>query len=353
MSSVINDPRQWLNFVPDTLKASPLYTELWEHLRDDSEVLALAALVDTNQPIPITFFTAVNYLVLAEPQHPLALFYPYLHGVGAPPLSEAYPFFHDFVLAHYEELRKLLPTARLQTNEVTRCANLLPAFFLAWELGGLKPLNMIEVGSSAGFNLLWYLYHYSYGRASETSDILLGENPSPVRIHCELDGPHLPSLPETLPRVAVCQGIELVPRNIHHEEDMRWVRAAIWPEERARHQLLDTVIRFAQQTPFRLHSGDATHVLPALLAAIPEYQTGVIWHSYAINQGPFEVQERIEQQVADASYTRTLYRVSLEFVEKAGPRLELMTYKKGNMVKREHLANCAVHGERMTWRLPS
>src|SRR5438876_3101929 len=52
-------------------------------------------------------------------------------------------------------------------------------------------------------------------------------------IHCEVAGPYLPPLPETaLPFVASCQGIELVPRDIYDEEDMRWVRAAIRSEER-------------------------------------------------------------------------------------------------------------------------
>jgi hypothetical protein len=153
--------------------------------------------------------------------------------------------------------------------------------------------------------------------------------------------------------VALCQGIELLPRDLSNEADMRWVRAAIWPEERARHYLLDAVIRFARQTPFLLHKGDACDYLPALLAAIPEQHTAVVWHSYAVHQGPLQVQERIEQQLAAASHKQTIYRISLEFIEQAGPTLELMTYAKGRMVEREYLANCAVHGERMTWLLPS
>lgn len=353
MSSPINDPRHWLKFVPDTLKASPLYTELWKHLKDDPEMLAFMELADKNQPLLIIFFTVVNFLLLAEPHHPLALYYPYLHQTNALPVSEAYSFFREFVFAHREEVCDLLPTARLQTNEVTRCANLLPAFILAYQRSGYQPLNMIEIGSSAGLNLLWHKYCYHYGSSLTTDDIIVGDLSSPIQIRCEIVGSHLPPLSEAaLPVVASCQGIELVPRDISDEQDMRWVRAAIWPEEGKRHQVLDAAIVFARQQGISLHAGDACDLLPAMLAAIPPSQTAIIWDSYAINQGPIAVQQRILQQLVDASRERKLYRASLEFAfeqQAPGPQLALYEYQGGEIVKQEVLARCAVHGEHMIW----
>jgi hypothetical protein len=154
-----------------------------------------------------------------------------------------------------------------------------------------------------------------------------------------------------LPLVASCQGIELVPRDIYNERDMKWVQAAIWPEETWRYPLLDTAIAFARKQGMPLHTGDACDLLPAMLAAIPASQTAVVWDSYAVNQGPIAVQQRILQQIADASRERTLYRVSLEFAleQQAGPRLALFEYRGGQLVKQEVLAHCTVHGERMTW----
>lgn len=352
MSLTIDDPRNWLEFIPNTLKASPLYCELWEHIKGDAEILAFVNLVDKDQPNLVTFFTCVNFLLLREPHQPLALYYPYLHNEGAPPLTEAYSFFRDFVLARGAQLRNLLPTARLQTNEPTRCTNLMPAFVLAYQRGGYQSLNMVEIGSSSGLNLLWNRYGYQYRSGLTTEDITVGDFTSPVQVHCELDGPHLPPLPDmTLPRVASCQGIELYPRDIHDEQDMRWVRAAIWPEELARHQVLDAAIRFAQQEHLHLHQGDACDLLPALLADIPTSQTAVVWSSYAVNQGPIAIKECIDLQIREASHRIPIYRVALEFAleKQAGPQLELSEYQGGQIVKQELLARCAVHGERMIW----
>src|ERR1051326_1102437 len=182
----IHDPRNWLALVPDTLQASPLYTALWTGLKEDLELLPLLTLVDPDQPLPITFFTTVNFLVLANPFHPFALYYPVLHPDQRSPLDKAYLLFREFVYDHLDPLKTLLPTARLQTNEVTRCANLLPAFVLAYRRGGEYPLNMIELGSSAGLQLHWHRYHYQYGSALFEHHRLVGDETSPVHVRCQL-----------------------------------------------------------------------------------------------------------------------------------------------------------------------
>lgn len=353
MSFSIPDPRQWLTFVPATLSASPLYSELWRHLRNDQDILGLLALIESNQPLPVTFFTAVNFLVLAEPQHPLARFYPILQTHTLPP-SEAYPCFRAFVREHREALEALLPTARLQTNEVTRCANLLPAFTLAYEHGGYQPLHMIEMGCSAGLNLLWPHYGYHYGCDFATVDLRSGEQSAPVQISCELAGTRFPPVPDAVdtpfPQVARCQGIELCPRDLGKEEDVRWLRAAIWPEERERYRLLDAALAFARSMPLPVQQGDACDLLPDLLAAIPDDQTAVVWHSFAVEQGPVAVKIRLDQQIADASRRIPIYRVALEFTPHAPlPQLELAVYREGKIRTHTILAQCAIHGEHMTW----
>ncbi|MGH2507284.1 MAG: DUF2332 domain-containing protein [Ktedonobacteraceae bacterium] len=350
-----SDPRHWLDRVPQTLHASPLYRAFWEQTKDDPELLALLELVPKDQPLPITFFTAVNYLVLGEPHNPLLPFYPSSQPEQTRPATEVAPVFRAFVLDHREALQALLPTARLQTNEVTRCANLLPAFLLAYRRGKQKALNLLEIGSSAGLNLLWYRYGYRYRYEHEKQgleDLRFNGVQSPVQIQCQLnDVQPFPLTPTTaLPRVARCEGIEICPRDLHNEQDMRWVRAAIWPEEVERQRTLDAALALARSVEVPVHKGDACDLLPELLAAMPLTHTAVVWHSFAVNQGPREVKELLHVQMAEASHQRPIYRIALE-VEPAAPLpcLQLSEYQNGRMVSQEVLAHCALHGERMTW----
>ena len=342
---LVADPQWWQSYISSTVQDSPLYSEFYAHLPYDQELRPLLALIDQSQPVPTLFFSTVNFLLLRSVEHPLAEFYPYL--CAAPrPAREVYPFFHEFCLAHEEELRQILPGARLQTNEVTRCANLLPAFARIFQRGGQQPLALLEIGASAGLNLSWDRYGYDYGQAQ------CGDRHSPVQVVCGVDGEYPPPLPATLPTVGSRQGIDLAPLDIADEEHVYWLRACIWPEEVARYALLDAAIDLARRNPPKIVQGDACVLLPELLAAIPPEQTVCLWHSFVLRQCPPEVGARIEELLCHFARQRTLYRVSLEYMQpdrRYPPQLELLTYEKGEMLQRELLATCAVHGERMQW----
>lgn len=347
-----HDPHHWLEITEPTLAASPLYSAFWQGMKQDSELLALLDRVGKHQPLPITFFTAINYLVLGEPDTPLARFYSYLQPEETWPASGVYPVFRDFVLAHREMLKTLLPTARLQTNEVTRCANLLPAFSWAYQHGGYQQLNMIEIGASAGLNLRWFQYGYRYVQREPTQAWQMNDPTVPVQVCCEVqarEGFPLSSFP-TMPRVVKCQGIELMPRDLHNAYDVRWLRASIWPEELERYRLLDTALAFARTQPIIIHPGDACDILPALLSTIPARHTAVVWHSFSLNQGPPEVKEKVIEQIAHASWGMPIYRIGLEVEPEARlPLLTFFEYREGRVVTQEVMACCALHGEHMTW----
>jgi len=352
-SFMSNDPRGWLNWATQVLDHSPLYTHLFAGMKTDAEILDLLTLIDADQPNLILFFSAINFLLLSNPQDPFAAFFPYL-SPHPRPLAEAYPFFREFCLAHERELRNLLPTARLQTNEVTRCANLVPAFALVYQHGGGKPLAGVELGASGGLNLNWDRYQYIYSNTFTSNTYTLGADPS-VQVHCTIEGNFPPLFSQTIPLMASRIGIELSPLDLKHERDVNWIRACIWPEEIWRYRLLDAALAFAQQYPPgpNVLAGDACELLPDVLATIPPEQTICIWHSFAINQGPAHVRERIEQFLIDFSRERTVYRVSLELEPTnpahPSPKLEIHTYRQGKPHQSEWLASCVLHGERMQW----
>ncbi len=345
----LDDPRGWMKVILPTLVRSPLYHQCASGMADDAEMVELLNLVDKAQPMLILFFTMVNFLLLRDRNHPLAQFYPYL--TERPRLAQdAYPSFRDFCLSHRSELREMLPQARLQTNEVTRCACLLPAFHLVHTRGGGKPLALIEIGASAGLNLNWFRYGYTYQHM-----LAVGHRDSPVQLHCGLHGEHTPDVPGILPVVARSIGIDLHPLHLNNEAEVRWLRAHIWPEETWRYSLLDAAIRLARLHPARLLAGDACHLLPELLAQASLEHTVCVFHSFALNQGPKVVRQQIEQQLAHASRTRTLFQIALEVDPGASglPTLELRTYHGGVLAGLERLAHCTLHGEYLTWLKPA
>jgi hypothetical protein len=128
--------------------ASPLYERLSVSVAADPEMLALAARAGS-VPVPNLFFAAAHFLLLRGAEHPVSRFYPSLCEEPHP-AENAYPAFRSSCLERQAGIRELISQRRVQTNEVRRCACLLPAFGIVSDQTEGRPLALVEVGASAG-----------------------------------------------------------------------------------------------------------------------------------------------------------------------------------------------------------
>src|SRR5438128_1793929 len=165
---------------------STLYMNLALRVAEDPELLGLAASAQEKAAVPNLFFSAVHFLLLKGEHHQLAAFYPSLNN-DSKHYDFAYPYFRNFVLEHKNEIDRIITTRFVQTNEVGRCAILVPAFELVVRKTKNRPLALIEIGSSAGLTLLWDRYHYQYNKTLQC-----GNPNSPVQVECLLRGEKRP-----------------------------------------------------------------------------------------------------------------------------------------------------------------
>jgi hypothetical protein len=321
---------------------SPLYARLAADIAEDADLLTLAAQAPPGQPIAVFFLGAVHYLIRQEPDHPLAAFYPDLAGEAIAP-GDPFPRFRAFCLDHAAGLVDLLRTRRVQTNEVQRCACLLPVFGRVAERGGGRPLALVEVGASAGLNLRWdhYGYRYSDGTA-------IGDPAAPVQLACTLRGDKHPPLPAAFPAIASRTGIDLNPVDLRDLDAVRWLRALIWPEQTNRAALLDQAVAGVLADPPPLRAGDALALLPDVFAAIPLDTTLCIWHSFTLNQFPHEAREQFSRVLAAESTHRAVYQIWMEGFPGDRPNIRLFTYQAGERTE-ELLAYCSPHGYWLEW----
>jgi hypothetical protein len=317
---------------------SPLYERLSLGIAEDGNLLDLAACARSVPPTNL-FFAAVHLLLLGGARHPLAGFYDSV-SEGALESGDPFPAFRSFCLEHAREIREILSTRRVQTNEVRRCALLLPAFGLAAQRAG-RPLALVEVGASAGLNLLFDRYAYDYGDGE-----MRGESGSAVRLRCEIRGDRPPPLPDELPEVACRLGIDLNPLDVRDGETVRWLEALVWPEEFAcRAPLLRRAISTARSSPPALLAGDALDLLPEVLANLPEGATPCVFHSFTLNQFPIDAREEFSAILASHASRRNLYRVSVEWLGGGdAPVLSLSRYAQAG-IEEQTLARCDDHGE--------
>src|SRR5436190_18684490 len=145
----------WTFYSDDARRTgSELYARIAAGIGADEELKALAAHARKGQPHANMIMAAVHFLLLRGAQHGLRRFYPTLGGTASVSGEDPFPHFKDFVEAHRDQLLALIEARVTNTNEVGRSALLHPAFrTLAGEANA--PLHLIEIGPSAGLNLIW------------------------------------------------------------------------------------------------------------------------------------------------------------------------------------------------------
>jgi hypothetical protein len=326
---------------------SPLYMSLALRVAEDSELLRLAASSQEKAALPNLFFAAVHLLLLKGVRHQLAAFYPSLNN-SSQRYDYVYPYFRSFVLEHREEIREITTTHSVQTNEVGRCAVLLPAFELVAAATERQPLTIIEIGSSAGLTLLWDQYRYRYGEGLDC-----GDPNSPVKIECSLRGEMRPPIPGQLPKVASRTGIDLSPIDLNNAENAQWLRALVWPDNQKRARQLEPAIRLVKQAPPRIITGNALDLLPSLINKVPDKAPLCIYHSFTLTLASGEPREKLHSLLTKASKKRDMFLVWMEWAtDSETPLLGLAKFS--NTIKTEKiLARCHSHGEWLEWMIDS
>lgn len=321
---------------------SPLYAALSRKIADTPDLLALADLARPGQPRPNMLFAAVHKLLLEGRDDPLAGFYASLTETPQP-ANEAFPLFLSFCQTNAEEVRALLASRAVGTNEVRRAACLLPAFAtIARE--SPEPLQLIEIGASAGLNLFWDRYDHDYGIGGT-----IGREPPALRLHCDLRGGFGAfRLPSRIPRIGVRIGIDPDPMDLGNPDDLAWLRALIWPEQRDRAERLLTAAQLVGADRPDMRAGLGNDLLRDAFGALPESGTACIFHSFTLNQFSADAKARFEALLGALGESRPLYRIGLEWGNAEAPELRLWYHHQGQVSERL-LAHCDAHGAWIVW----
>lgn len=288
----------------ECLGSSELYYRLSLEIAKDEEVLELAGFSDRGQPIPNLFFGTVHYLLASNPDEPLARFYPSVATDSAQRPEHAYPAFRSFALSRSEAIQELLVTRLVQTNEVRRCAYLYPAIMYAARCFKGRPLALLEIGTSAGLNLLWDKYSYRYGDLEP-----LGDTESPVLISSDFRGEIPGCLYEPIPAVSHRIGLDLNIVDTKDPDEAAWLRALVWPEHLERRAILDAALQHRSGFELDLRSGDAFSMLTNVVREIPKDPVICIYHTHVANQVSVDVQKTFLLELAELGRHRDLIHI--------------------------------------------
>jgi hypothetical protein len=292
---------------------SPLYARLCRAFAEDPVAAAIVG-SDPSWDAPLRLLGGLHYLVLGR------------EASWDDPLERHAAFLTDFVR-----------TQRVQTNEVQRSWILLPLFLRAARFLA-DGFDLVELGSSAGLNLVWDRYRYSYAAggwgAREARVRLTGEERSPVPAG---------SLARAV-RIRRRVGIDLAPVDVTTDDGARLLRSFVWAGQPERLERLDRAIETVCESPPVLVRGDVGDELPNVLEDRPTlvFETAVLGYL---------------DDATLASIRRTLARARapVAFVSAGRPRndveawgMRIVTYPGGG---REFVGHADFHGAWLDYRL--
>lgn len=273
--------------------SSELYEVLSLKVSEDDEMLELCSEAQNGQPVPNLLFGAVHYLLLKGKEHQLKEYYPSITNPPRKIDNATFGSFKEFCNVFRNEIVSILKSKLVQTNEVRRCAYLYPIFSLIYSKVE-KPLSLIEIGTSAGLQLLWDKYSYSYG-----TDETYGDNNSSVHITSELKGENIPLFLPKSPPVASKIGLDLHISDLRNSEDYLWLKSLIWTEHQERLELFESAARCFKENPVELIEGDGVTLLTDVVETLPKDTAICIFHTHVANQIPedskYELLEKIKK----------------------------------------------------------
>lgn len=252
---------------------SPLYADLLSRAAADVESSGPTAEVLRDQRRPpgpsalaLRLMGAVNRLVLAGDEPALAALYRDADRDEVATWRE----FRSVLERNLDLLRSLVELP-VQTNEIGRCAALLPGFFAVAEETGL-PLRILEVGASAGLNLSWDRYRYA------AQEPLWGPPGSPVTIPLEIEGPG--SLPEPARiEIAERRGCDSAPIDPTTEAGRLALLAYVWPDQLSRVERLRAALGVAAESRTPVESAAAAPWVEQMLSEPHPGRATVLYHS--------------------------------------------------------------------------
>jgi len=195
-----------------------------------------------------------------------------------------------------------------QTNEAGRSSGFVAAMLWLAEQGLPARFAPLEIGSSAGINLMIERYRWNLG------GVEVGADDPVMRFQPEWRGPPPPA---HAIRIAVPQGCDVAPLDLTAPAQALRLKAFIWPEHTERFARLEAAIAAAKEQPPRLVKMRAADFVESRLARPQEEgTTRVLVHSIVWQYLPDEEKQRITEAMeaagANATPERPLAWIALE-----------------------------------------
>ena len=325
---------------------SPLYVRMMRDAAGDIDRGGTVARLFDGVPAPpgsvpqLRLMAALHYLVLSGQAPALAAFYP--SAGGERPVDGVWPLVEVVIDEHFDQIRARLHRT-VQTNEPGRSAVLFAG--LLWLTDRhRRPIRLLEVGASAGLNLLADRYSYVIGGRE------LGDPASPLRFVDPWTPPPAIDVEDAAARLEIVAraGCDPAPLDPSWPDDQLTLLSYIWPDELHRIERMRAALSVAARDPIPVAAQRGSIWLPEVLRAARGSELTVVWHSVMRQYVDPDEWAAIERTLSDAAGSSPIARLSMEPASDRHAAMQLTVHDPAG-APATRLAVCDDHGLPIRW----
>lgn len=287
--------------------------------------------------LPLRAAGGIHALHLSEAAHELAPIYADAEDINDETIIAGVVRRHDAALLAWLD-------GPPQTNEAGRSSNFIAAMLWLAGQGSPPRFDCLEIGSSAGINLMIDRYHYDLG------GVHVGPRPGAMAFTPEWRGHHPPM---HAIEIASLKGCDVAPVDLTDAAQALRLKAYIWPEHEIRFARIEAAIAEAHEAkPNLVHANAADFVEAELAKPQAAGTTRLLMHSIVWQYVPADQQARVttamEAAGAQATAERPLAWIALEANRTMHHHELVVRYWPGGGVERK-LAHAHAHGAWVEW----
>ncbi|AZG48043.1 DUF2332 domain-containing protein [Gordonia insulae] len=333
----------------DAPGTSALYTRVAVAISESDDALRAIGTAPARKRSPALILAALHDLALAGRAPELAAAYADGdRGAAADAAMDTLRRMTDTVVA-------LAESRKVRLDETGRHPVLYPSIAATAHRVGASVIGLIDVGNPVGLNLAVDRVGITYSNGQS-----LGDMSSPVQQSASIVGDRVvptTAVPEVVARVLV----DVDPLDSTDDDDTRWLRACVPPDQPERAAALRAELTLAAAAPPVLVPGDVVDVLPDAVARVPSDALPVVTTTWSLSRLPLERRLRFLQRLDEAATDRPVAWVSVEGVGVApsvptmgdrhasGHSIIGVTVFDHSMMRAEAVGRCWSRGAMLAW----
>lgn len=253
---------------------------------------------------------AVHFLVLKSPSCALAQYFPSVAGseTRLTPL-ELGRAFEDFYWSRHTNIWEIISSRDVQIAKLGRLSLLTIALKCIENNISIDPYTFVDVGTSAGFGMLWQNFAYDFGPHGK-----FGPSAPLDELRCSIESSSNLGLSGAIRSPERAVGIDPAPIFANDEDGRLWLRALTAPDDPSGHNQLRSGLAAVQNAGLEIIRGCVTEVLPHLESVIPLDHTLIVHHAMVMHHLRSQQKEEFFLRLLhEISRRRSVIRVGVEW----------------------------------------